>query len=395
MLSNIVLYGVQNINIALNQLNAIISYKLQRKKTFKKMDKNELKIVDLFAGIGGFHYGIKAAASEKAIETSAILVSETESSCQDVYKTNLNIEVQGDINNLDFTSNQTADIVTAGFPCQPFSNSGRKLGLSDSRGQFYFKIQEIIKRYAAKAFILENVPGIKHNGGERYKSELAQTPQLIGKTMHFLEENLKNLDDYQIQWAELNSSNFGSPQVRKRVFIVGIHKDFNSSFDFNFKKSNQSDFKSVSEPVKNEDLELTKTQEENIRSLMIKPPSYKDGMRRVGQAYLCPGGNVGQCYHSYGLMPTLTKVWARFLPVYFPHIEEILPTIGQKEFSPNEFYGQGYIRKASIRETYRLQGFPEYFRPHPIGKTAYEHAGNAVNIKVVESLSRNILRDIL
>jgi DNA (cytosine-5)-methyltransferase 1 len=359
------------------------------------MDKTELKIVDLFAGIGGFHYGIKAAASGKSLETSAILVSEIESSCQDVYKKNHNTEVQGDINNLDLTSNQTADIVTAGFPCQPFSNSGRKLGLSDPRGQFYFKIQEIIKGYNTKAFILENVPGIKHNGGGNYKSELAQNPQKIGKTMHFLEENLKKLHDYQIQWAELNSSNFGSPQVRKRVFIIGIHKDFNSSFDFDFKKSDQSDFKSIAEQLKNEELELTNKQEENIRSLMIRPPSYKDGMRRVGQAYLCPGGNVGQCYHSHGLVPTLTKVWARFLPIYFPHIDESLPTLGHRDFLPNEFYGKGYIRKASIRETYRLQGFPEEFKPHPIGRTAYEHAGNAVNIKVVESLSRNILRNIL
>lgn len=359
------------------------------------MQENEIKIIDLFAGVGGFNYGIRAANKETSTRIHSLLACEKNEYCREVYKNNLDEDVQGDINTLDLEKNKTADIVTAGFPCQPFSNSGRKLGLSDQRGQFYFKIEEIIKNYNAKSFILENVPGIKHNAGGSYKSRLAETPQVIGHTMHYLEENLERMKDYVVKWKELNSSHFGSPQVRKRVFIVGIHKDLYKNFSFTFEKSKQTPFIEISEELLNGDLGLSKTQDANIRSLMHKPPSFKDGMRRIGQAYLCPGGNVGQCYHSYGLVPTLTKVWARFLPIYFPNKDENLPSLSQKKFNPNKYYGNGHIRRASVREAYRLQGFPDNFIPHQIPKIAYEQAGNAVNVKVVESLSRNILRDIL
>lgn len=367
----------------LTSQNSIASHKL-------------VKIVDLFAGVGGFHYGIKEAAKQLSLTVDPILTSEIERTCQNVYKNNFQCDLQGDINQIELNDAiRGSDILTAGFPCQPFSNSGKKLGLSDPRGQFYYKIEEIIRAYNTKAFILENVPGIKKNGGGSYKSELSQSPRNIGKTMRYLEENLMKLKDYKIIWEEINSSHLGSPQVRKRVFIVGIHKDLHKTFDFTIKEKNIKPFITISEQEKQEGLELSDKQVRNIKSVMCNPPSFTAGMRRVGQAYLCPGGNVGQCYHSHGLLPTLTKVWARFFPVYFPNPEEVMPEIENKNFTPNEFYGSGYIRKISVREAYRLQGFPESFIPDPNSRIAYEHAGNAVNVKVVSFLVSKIFRDIL
>ena len=132
--------------------------------------RKKVKIVDLFAGIGGFHYGIAASAAKIGYGVKPLLVSEIEPSCQQSYATNHKCDVQGDINKIhlkDFLDD--ADIVTAGFPCQPFSNSGLKLGLSDPRGQFYYKIEEIIKKFHAKSFILENVSGIRKNGGGNFQ----------------------------------------------------------------------------------------------------------------------------------------------------------------------------------------------------------------------------------
>ena len=107
--------------------------------------RSKIKLVDLFAGIGGFHYGVAAAAAKVNKGVKPLLVSEIEKSCQETYRFNHKCEVQGDINKISLRGiTETADIVTAGFPCQPFSNSGLKLGLSDPRGQFYFKIEEII-----------------------------------------------------------------------------------------------------------------------------------------------------------------------------------------------------------------------------------------------------------
>ena len=359
--------------------------------------RKKVKIVDLFAGIGGFHYGIAASAARLNMGVKPLLVSEIEPSCQVTYATNHRCEVQGDVNTLDLTGvNDVADIVTAGFPCQPFSNSGLKLGLSDPRGLFYFRIEEIIKKYAAKSFILENVPGIKTNGGGSFPSKLALEPQMIGRTMKYLELNLMKLKDYHVRWMEIDSSQLGSPQVRKRVYIIGIHKDFAQELEFQFGNYQPNMFMSVVDDIKINSLEFSSNQEKNLRSFIKQatPPSYKDGMRRVGKAYLCEGGNVGQGYHAHGMVPTLTKVWARFLPIYFPHGKENLPEIENRAFSPNRYYGKGYLRRASVREVMRLQGFPDSFQPHVTDRLAYEHAGNAVNAKIIREIVDDLLQRI-
>ena len=354
--------------------------------------RSKIKLVDLFAGIGGFHYGVAAAAAKRNKGVKPLLVSEIEPSCQETYRLNHKCEVQGDINNISLRGiTDTADIVTAGFPCQPFSNSGLKLGLSDPRGQFYFKIEEIIKKYDAKSFILENVSGIRFNGGGKFPSQLATQKQFIGKSMKFLEENLVNLKNYHIKWQEIDSSQLGSPQVRKRVYIVGIHKDFTKELTLQFRSYKPNPFISIVDEQIIEELELSKNQEKNLRSFMCKPPSFHDGMRRVGQAYLCEGGNVGQGYHANGMVPTLTKVWARFMPIYFPHPKENIPELTSREFKPNRYYGKGYFRRASVREVMRLQGFPDSFTPNIKDSLAYEHAGNAVNAKIVREIADNLL----
>lgn len=357
--------------------------------------RQKVNLVDLFAGVGGFHYGIAAAAARLDMGVRTLLVSEIEQSCQEIYALNHGVQVQGDVNTVDLRDVQRgADIVTAGFPCQPFSNSGLKLGLKDPRGQFYYRIEEIIKAYNAKSFILENVSGIRKNGGGRFNSELAIHPQVIGKTMSFLEEQLMKLRQYRVRWIEIDSSKLGSPQVRKRVYIIGIHRDYANNFSLNFASYSPNPFISIAEQKRIPDLELSDKQEANLRSFMAKPPSYHDGMRRVGNAYLCAGGNVGQGYHAYGMVPTLTKVWARFLPIYFPHSSERLPQTSEPHFVPNKSYGKGYFRRASVREVMRLQGFPNTFIPHDNSGVAYEHAGNAVNAKIVREIAANLLTKI-
>ncbi len=368
----------------------------------------KINIVDLFAGIGGFHYGIAAAANKVKRSVEPLLVSEIEESCQEIYALNHGFDaVQGDIKGpLKYIKGQ-ADIVTAGFPCQPFSNSGLKKGLSDPRGQFYSKIVEIIEKFDAKSFILENVPGIKTNGTASGLSRLAVNQQPIGSTMYFLEENLLKLKKYKVKWLEINSSQLGSPQVRKRVYIIGIDREYLKKHDDDFQIKlddyEQNDFFHIADDEADTDprFQLSSKQIENIKSFMrIGPPSYHNGMRRVGKAYLCPGGNVGQAYHADGLVPTLTKVWARFLPIYFPNEDEARPEydadgLDIKEFAKCDNYGEGLIRRASVEEVMRLQGFPTNFRPHQTPRIAYEHAGNAVNAKVIREIADNLFRYIL
>lgn len=360
--------------------------------------RSDLRIVDLFAGIGGFHYGIAAAASEFGRGVDPILVSELDETCRATYVRNHKCDVEGDVNAISLAEyrNQTADILTAGFPCQPFSNSGRKLGLKDPRGKFYGRIEQMILHFNSKAFILENVPGMTTNGGGSYESRLSATPQKIGRTMHTLEQHLQRLRDYHVIWFEVDSSKIGSPQVRKRVYIVGLRRDLADGIDVRLRSFTPKPFLAVADPEGSDDrrLLLSANQDANIRSFMDRPPSYKDGMRRVGKAYLCEGGNVGQAYHAFGMVPTLTKIWARFLPVYFPHPRErTVPILGEREFEPDfSKYGKGKLRRASVREAMLLQGFPKSFRPHEDDARAYEHAGNAVNAKVVREIARELIR---
>jgi DNA-cytosine methyltransferase len=379
---------------------------------YLKNQRSNITLVDLFAGIGGFHYGIGAAAKTLGMGVETLLVSEIEDSCRNVYEINHGnpSTIQGDINEIPLRkfAKDEADILTAGFPCQPFSNSGRKLGLSDPRGQFYDRIEEIIKAFKSRAFILENVPGITKNGGKNFQSELAvKKNQHVGLTMHMLEQAMKKglqssrqkKSNYNIKWLEINSSEFGSPQVRKRVYIIGVRADLGEVPDLSEISIDYplSVFMNIQEESADTSLKLSRTQEQNIRSFMKKgmTPSYKEGMRRVGQAYLCAGGNVGQAYHAYGMVPTLTKVWARFLPIYFPAKGERLPNTDSAEFSPGADYGKGTIRRASVREVMRLQGFPDEFQHHDRDNVAYQHAGNAVNALVIRELSNLLLPIIL
>jgi len=359
--------------------------------------RDAIRIIDLFSGIGGFHYGVEAAAAAYKKPVDAVIVSEIEESCNEVYRKNFNCDISGDINKIpihDYT-NIEIDFLTAGFPCQPFSNSGKKLGLSDPRGQFYERIESFIRHFNPKAFILENVPGIKNNGGGCYVSKLGNSKTRIGKTLSILEDRLLMLENYNIKWVELNSSEFGSPQVRRRVFIIGLHKDYGEHLNLIFPKFKKNPFISVVSEQYQKEFELSKSQENNIRSFMDTHPSYNNGMRRVGQAYLCKGGNVGQAYHAYGLVPTITKVWARMLPIYFPDVKENYPLIGEKKYIPNKHYGSGYLRKASVSELAAIQGFPVFFHPHPKTGIAAAHLGNSVNVKVVSEIAHLLLKRIL
>ena len=396
-----------------------MSPKRLTRKPSKKEPEKTIKLVDLFAGIGGFHYGVREAAKVIGAGVETLLVSEINQSSRDVYTKNFGCAVEGDIKKIDFKSYRSrhkikgeADILTAGFPCQPFSNSGMKLGLSDPRGKFLGKIVECINEFRPKAFILENVPGMKKNGGNLKTSKMSFPPsQKIGHAMQSLERKLKTelRKKYEIIWLELDSSKFGSAQVRKRIYIIGVQRKILESRKISTvvvaKKLKDTKkcgtlFIDIKDKTKPHDrsLNFKANQEKNLmRDIRLrKKPSYVNGMRRIGKAYLCPGGNVGQGYHAYGKVPTLTKVWARFLPIYFPTAGEVTPKpkFGDRDLRVGKSYGKGYFRRASVAEVMRLQGFKGDFKPHNIDRIAYEQAGNAVNTRVVQAIADSLLRTI-
>lgn len=177
------------------------------------------KFIDLFAGIGGFHIALHNLGAE------CVFASEWDEAARKTYEANFRKispdlferdNFVGDITKIDKSSIPDFDILCAGFPCQPFSQAGRKLGFADTRGTLFFDIEEIIRLKKPKAFFLENVRGLlKHDNGRTF--------EVIQKT---LTEGL----GYSLHFAIVKASEHGLPQHRPRLFMIGF-RDVNTPFE--------------------------------------------------------------------------------------------------------------------------------------------------------------------
>lgn len=366
-----------------------------------QLKRGTLTFVDLFSGIGGFHLGLEHAAHRAGYEIKLLFASDIDEPARQAYLENYGTVPLGDVATIPTAAASGADFLFGGFPCQPFSNSGLKRGLDDERGGLFLEIKRMILgartrkspgHIGPKAFLLENVAGLATNGSDN--PGLSQlhvgATRKIGSTMVRLENELMSMKDYDVAWKEVVSSDFGSPQVRRRVFILGIHRDFGVSASSLFPggSTHRNSIRSIVEGRVIPGTDLNENQRRNILKDMKNRdvPSFRDGIRRVGRAYHCDGGNVGQCYHVDGLAPTLTVVWSRFLPLYFPGAKEQRPDLNAREFKPGVAYGSGHLRRATTREALRLQGFPDDFRLLGKAQEIYAQAGNAVNVNVVKEL---------
>ncbi len=164
----------------------------------------KLKFIDLFAGIGGTRIGIEEACKELGIEPECVLSSEIDNSACETYRLNFAETPAGDIKQI--TDIKPFDFLLAGFPCQPFSYAGKHKGFVDTRGTLFFEIERILKKSKPNFFLLENVRGLTtHDKGRTFKTIIS---------------SLENLG-YGVTYLLLNSSNFGVPQNRVRIYILG------------------------------------------------------------------------------------------------------------------------------------------------------------------------------
>ena len=164
----------------------------------------ELSFIDLFCGIGSFHY------SFKKLNWKCVMASDVDQTCRKTYELNHNIEPLGDITEIEPNEIKPYDILCAGFPCQPFSQCGKHLGFDDPRGSMFFQVLKFIKTNKPNIVILENVKGLlSHNGGETIKEMI----------------RLLNEENYETDYKVLCCSDYGIPQMRKRLFLIGISKN--------------------------------------------------------------------------------------------------------------------------------------------------------------------------
>lgn len=179
------------------------------------MINTKLKFIDLFAGLGGFHKALHELGHK------CVFASELDLTLRSVYKQNWKIEPQGDIKKIvenNIESIPEHDILCAGFPCQPFSKAGKQLGRNDDRGTLFDEIIKILEFRKPNYFILENVPFIKqHDNKETWK---------------YMQDELSLLG-YDVDYQIYSPQDFGVPQHRKRIFIVGSLNGLDHfSFDY-------------------------------------------------------------------------------------------------------------------------------------------------------------------
>tara|TARA_R110000868_G_scaffold175781_2_gene412996 strand:+ start:179 stop:1528 length:1350 start_codon:yes stop_codon:yes gene_type:complete len=176
---------------------------------------SEIRIIDLFAGLGGIRKGFERACEDTEIDVVCKLTSEIKPYAIKCLKENFNhSKFVGDITKVKSEEIEDFDFLFAGFPCQPFSNAGTRQGFSDpTKGTLFWHIERILKDKSPYGFILENVEGmVKHDIGE--------STDEIGRTLKTILKSLNDLG-YKVSWKVLDSSYFGVPQIRKRIYIVG------------------------------------------------------------------------------------------------------------------------------------------------------------------------------
>lgn len=188
-----------------------------------------VKFIDLFAGLGGIRLGFEKAFNNRGIATECVMTSEIKPYAIETLDHNFKNEYHvGDIFDIATGFIPEFDFLLGGFPCQPFSASGKRQGFLDTRGTLFFEIERILRDKQPYGFILENVEGL-------VKHDLQDKNDEIGGTLQTILHKLRNELGYKVNWKVLDSVHFGLPQSRKRVFIVGT-KDTFPEMDQTFSK---------------------------------------------------------------------------------------------------------------------------------------------------------------
>ena len=177
-----------------------------------------MKFIDLFCGIGGFHQALKK------FNTKCVLASDNDKKCQEIYKINYNIDVQNDVKKINPNDIEDFDIICGGFPCQTFSNAGKKKTFSDERGLLFDEIIRIAKVKKPKFMFLENVKHILKVGD--------------GKVIKYIKERLDE-NNYILQLFNMSPHKYGIPQQRERIYFVCVRKDIYNGLDIELPISNK------------------------------------------------------------------------------------------------------------------------------------------------------------
>ncbi|HFR3585632.1 TPA: DNA cytosine methyltransferase [Streptococcus suis] len=379
-----------------------------------------MKFLDLFAGIGGFRLGMERAGHE------CVGFCEIDQFARKSYKAIHDTEGEFEFHDITRVTDESVrgigrvDVICGGFPCQAFSIAGKRAGFEDTRGTLFFEIARFASILRPKYLFLENVTGLlNHDNGNTFETILGALDEL----------------GYDAEWQVFNSKNFGVPQNRERVFIIGHLRGASGRAIFPFGGENtQSDFKPKIEVVGS-------TQSEDSHSLgqreIVYSPNgvmgcltatdYK-GPKQVAIPVLTPDREEkrqnGRRFKTDGIAPCLNTMQGGGLEPKIAVREAtakgyVEATVGDSVnlSHPNSSTRRGRvgkqvtntlltgeeqgvvmpnfrIRKLTPRECWRLQGFPDWAfdKAQAVNSNSqlYKQAGNSVTVNVIEAIARKL-----
>ena len=378
--------------------------------------KNHMKFLDLFAGIGGFRLGMESAGHE------CIGFCEIDKFARASYKAIHDTKGEIELHDITAVSDESirrigrVDIICGGFPCQAFSIAGARRGFEDTRGTLFFEIARFASILRPKYLLLENVKGLlNHDGGATFETILGALDEL----------------GYNVEWQILNSKDFGVPQNRERVFIVGHLRGECTRRVFPLSKSGRQ-----ANSIKKQYSNTITTRYGNSQgagAYIVESKSQK--VRSIGNIHPSGNGMNGEVYESTGLAPTLTtnkgegvKIIQRAHGYNQGGEHDIAPTLTSNSYQENnlvkvvDFYNKitkdevgtltssgggstvragsfgitdGYrIRKLTPRECWRLQGFPDWAfdKAQEVNSNSqlYKQAGNSVTVNVIAAIAKEL-----
>lgn len=326
-----------------------------------KVDSKKYKVVSLFAGIGGLDLGFEFAGFD------VVWANDFDKFAVETYKANVGSNiVHGDIREV-MDQIPDHDVLIGGFPCQPFSTLGKLKGFEDEgRGTLFFVIKEILKQHNTKVVVLENVKNIVNHDG--------------GKTFQRIKDELNEIG-YSCFYQILNSQDYGVPQRRNRMFLVGINREY-----FSTTSVNENGIKNVAEFIFPEKQELTVT----TQDLLDKDVDEKYFLTKKLEPTILGYGTKG-----YMVKPTIDLPISKTLCATMHKMHRASQdnyVTDDANFAKIKSDNRVHVRKLTPNECRQLQGFPGEWTQVVSDCQAYKQFGNAVTVNVAYAVAGNLMK---
>ena len=306
------------------------------------------KFIDLFCGIGGF----RKALEEKGLE--CVFSSDIDRDVQEAYKRNYGDKPYGDITEIPESKIPKHDILCAGFPCQSFSISGKRLGIADNNGRLFYEIIRIAQYHQPYILLLENVKNILNIND--------------GKVIKTIDQKLDEIG-YKVHRHILNASLFGVPQARERVYFVCLRKDFSSEYKFKYTKPKESYKRVFLDDILEKEVE--KNLYINRDDIILDTALVERQLKPIRIGQVNKGSQGERIYSPRGHSITLSAFGGG---------------IGART---GLYYIDDKVRRLSIRECKSLMGLPQ---DHYVaaGLKGYQQLGNSVIPQMISNVYESI-----